>query len=402
MRKAIPICLLLFVAAGGALSAEVFRFSYAKGERYRLVSRVHESVTINGRFSHDADILNKISVEVTDTKGDAGNHSVTFQTSERAYGSQRTYEWSEDYTSQFWRDGRGAYAIDPSYFMPVVRDVPLFPEGDVKPGQSWVAPGSETHDLRNSFGIQEPFSFPITARYTYTANEARNGVQCAVIAISYEIFHKVVSPAGVNGMYPVRVAGTSQQRYWWDLANRRPVYYTEDFDFIFSFTTGDAVEYAGDADGELVEAQPLDRDRVAGEIQKEIERQGIPDVSVKPTEQGVTITLENINFPPNSDVLMPAEQDKVRRIADILKKYPDRDIAVTGHTARAPGYTEEDYQKLSDQRARAVANYLLNLGARTAEQMTARGMGARAPIGDNATDKGRKKNRRVEITILEN
>jgi len=393
---------LLLAAAGGLLSAEVFRFSYTKGEKYRLVSRVHESVTINGRFSHDADILNKISVDVTDTKGDSGNHAVTFQTSERAYGSQRTYEWSEDYTSQFWRDGRGAYTIDPSYFMPVVRDVPLFPEGDVQPGQSWVAPGSETHDLRSSFGIAEPFSFPITARYTYSGNETRNGVQCAIIAISYEIFHKVVPPANANGMYPVRIAGTSRQRYWWDLAHRRPVYYTEDFDFVFSFTTGDEVEYTGNADGELVEAPPLDRGRVAGEIQKEIDRQRIPDVSVKPTEQGVTITLENVNFPPNSDVLMPAEQDKVRRIAEMLKKYSDRDIAVTGHTARAPGYTEEDYQKLSEQRARAVADYLLNLGARTAEQMTARGMGARAPIGDNSTDEGRKKNRRVEITILEN
>ena len=76
----------------------------------------------------------------------------------------------------------------------------------------------------------------------------------------------------------------------------------------------------------------------------------------------MTITLENVNFPPNSDTLLPAEQEKVQRIAEILKKYPDRDIAVTGYTARAPGYTEEDYQKLSDQRARAVADYLLSSG----------------------------------------
>ena len=245
MLKKISLGLLLLAAASGTLSAEVFRFAYTKGEKYRIVSRVHESVTINGRFSHDADILNKISVEVTDTKGDAGYHSVTFQTSERAYGSDRTYEWSEDYTSQFWRDGRGAYTIDPSYFMPVVRDVPLFPDGDVQPGQSWVALGSETHDLRSSFGITEPFSFPITASYTYAGNETRGGVSCAVIAISYEIFHKVVPPAGTNGMYPVRIAGFSHQRYWWDLANKRPVYYAEDFDFIFSFNTGDEVEYAG-------------------------------------------------------------------------------------------------------------------------------------------------------------
>lgn len=402
MKGTAVSALVLLALASTSLHAEVFRFAYTKGEKYRIVSRVHESVAVNGRFSHDADILNKIAVEVTDTRGDAGNHTVTFQTSERAYGSQRTYEWSEDYTSQFWRDGRGAYTIDSSYFMPVVRDVPLFPVGDVQPGQSWTAPGSETHDFRSSFGIPDPFSFPIVANYTYRGNEDRNGVSCAVIAIEYEIFHKVTLPAGATGMYPVRIAGSSRQKYWWDLANKRPVYYTESFDFIFTFTTGDEVEYAGDADGELVESQPLDRSRVAGEIQKEIQKQGIPDVTVKPTEQGVTITMENVNFPPNSDTLLPAEQEKLARIAEMLKRYPDRDIAVTGYTARAPGYTEEDYQNLSNLRARAVANFFLSVGARKAEQMTARGMGAQSPIGDNATEEGRKKNRRVEITILEN
>ena len=43
--KKITLGILLLVGAGGLLSAEVFRFAYTKGEKYRLVSRVHESVT---------------------------------------------------------------------------------------------------------------------------------------------------------------------------------------------------------------------------------------------------------------------------------------------------------------------------------------------------------------------
>ena len=91
--------------------------------------------------------------------------------------------------------------------MPVVRDVPLFPEGDVQPGQSWVAQGNETHDLRNSFGIPDPFSYPITASYTYTGNETRNGVACAVFTINYDISHKFTPPQGTTGLYP-------RQRCW--------------------------------------------------------------------------------------------------------------------------------------------------------------------------------------------
>ena len=402
MAKRLIILAVLLCAAAATLPADVFRFGYTKGEKYRILSQVHESVYVNGEFNHDADILNKIAVAVTDTKADSGYHVVDFETSERSYGSQNTYEWSEEYTSEFWRDGRGAYTIDPSYFMPVVRDVPLFPEGDITVGSTWTARGTESHDFRTNFGIKDPFQFPITANYTYVTNETRNGVPCAVIAIDYEIFHAVTPPQGTTRMSPTRVAGASHQKYWWDIAGRKPVYYQESFDFLFSFNTGDQVEFKGDADGELIASQPLDRGQVAGDIQKQLNAQGVPGVTVQPTDQGVTITLENVNFPPNSDQLLPAEQDKLRRIGAILKKYPDRDIAVAGFTARAPGYTEDDFQTLSTQRANAAANFLLSTGAVTAEHMSARGMGASNPIGDNSNEAGRARNRRVEITILEN
>ncbi len=254
-----------------------------------------------------------------------------------------------------------------------------------------------------NFGIREPFQFPITADYTYVGRETRDGIECAVIAIDYEVFHKAAAPGGAVRMYPIRVVGESHQKYWWDLAGKRPVFYEETFRLHLLLQHGrrHRVHAATRTDASS-SLQPLDRAQVAEDIQKQIDAQHIPDVKVQPTDQGVTITLENVNFPPNSDTLMPAEQDKLRRIAEMLKKYQDRDIAITGHTARAPGYTEEDYQKLSDQRAQAAANFLLSIGARRAEQITARGMGARIPVGDNTTEEGRRMNRRVEITILEN
>ena len=58
----------------------------AGGEQYRIVSRVDEKVYINGAFSHRADILNRISVKVTDVSEGTGTLEATFQTSERAFG----------------------------------------------------------------------------------------------------------------------------------------------------------------------------------------------------------------------------------------------------------------------------------------------------------------------------
>src|SRR5689334_20809655 len=141
MAKRLALLAAALLLGSVSLPADVFRFAYTRGEKYRILSQVHESVYVNGRFDHEGDILNKIAVSVTDTKGDAGYHVVDFQTSERSIGSTNTYEWSEEYPSEFWQDGRGAMTIDPSYFMPVVRNVPVFPDGNVAVGDSWSAPG---------------------------------------------------------------------------------------------------------------------------------------------------------------------------------------------------------------------------------------------------------------------
>ncbi len=402
VAKKTVLLLLALVLGCAACFSEVFRFEYVKGEKYHIVSTVTENVTINGRFVNKNDILNKIAVEVRDAKDGTGYHAAIFQASTRLSGSEGVYELNEDYASEFWRDALGKYSIDDKYFMPTVRDVPLFPEGDVAVGQSWTAMGSEAHDFRKDFGVISAFHFPFTVNYAYLRNEEKKGVDCAVISASYTVFHKVSSVPQTTKTYPIRITGTSNQILWWDIAGKKIIYGEEKFDIIFTLHTGDEVEFSGDSRGELTEVKPLDREKVAREIQKELKDRKVEGATVRPDERGVTITIENVNFPPNSDTLMPAEQEKLRRIAEILKKYPDRDILVTGHTAGVGGYTEKQHQELSELRAKAAGDFLLSLGARKAEQMTFQGMGDRVPIGDNSTEEGRKKNRRVEITIVEN
>jgi outer membrane protein OmpA-like peptidoglycan-associated protein len=400
MRKRILALALFSALSMVTTGAETLRFAYTKGEKYRILSKVYEAVFINGIFSHQADILNRIAVEVTDVRDGSGNHTVSYQTSERASGSTGTYEWTEEYRSVFWRDARGFYTIDPSYFMPVVRDVPLMAEEDVKPGQSWSAEGSEVHDFRRSFGIEKAFHFPIRVSYSYLGDEERDGLRCAMIGIRYDVFHRITDVPRTVKTYPTRIAGTSDQKLWWDLDNRRPVYYEEEFDFLYTLASGDEVEYEGSANAEVIGAEPLDKPKMVEEIARDIEK--IPDATVRQDEVGVTISLENVRFPPNSSELLPEEKDKLRRIAEILSRYPDRDVLVTGFTAKVGGYTEEENQYLSEMRARAAGDYLLSLGVRKPEQLTTKGMGSRNPIGDNDNEEGRKKNRRVEITILEN
>ena len=58
--------------------------------------------------------------------------------------------------------------------------------------------------------------------------------------------------------------------------------------------------------------------------------------------------------------------------------------------------------KLSIERARVIAEMLVALGVRKPEEIIIVGYGAERPIADNSTPEGMARNRRVEITILEN
>jgi outer membrane protein OmpA-like peptidoglycan-associated protein len=141
------------------------------------------------------------------------------------------------------------------------------------------------------------------------------------------------------------------------------------------------------------------REQVAEAIREELRQYEAADTSVRVEEEGVVISLNNIQFLPDSVQLAETEQAKLREIAGILSRYPGRKILVGGHTALA-GLRESRLQ-ISRERAQAVADYLVFLQARRAEEITVRGYGAERPLGNNTTREGQGLNRRVEITLLD-
>jgi len=82
--------------------------------------------------------------------------------------------------------------------------------------------------------------------------------------------------------------------------------------------------------------------------------------------------------------------------ANILLSYPQAKVKIVGH-ADTTGSAEYN-QKLSEERAQAIADKFEQLGVEST-QMIIRGLGERSPIASNDNKDGREKNRRVEITI---
>ncbi|WP_286817396.1 OmpA family protein [Desulfobacter sp. UBA2225] len=100
---------------------------------------------------------------------------------------------------------------------------------------------------------------------------------------------------------------------------------------------------------------------------------------------------EDAYFDYDSTHLKPGAYSELRRIADILIKYPHSRIEVAGHTDTKG--SEEYNQRLSERRAQVVANQLIDNGV-SAQRIMAVGYGESRPISSNDA-----MNRRVEIII---
>lgn len=111
------------------------------------------------------------------------------------------------------------------------------------------------------------------------------------------------------------------------------------------------------------------------------------------------ITFANIQFLPESAVLLESEIIKLQEIAEILVAFPENDLLIVGHAVLAG--TPEGRQKLSANRATAVAVYLVEQGIKTKEQIFMSGVGADDQIVPDDTPKNKARNRRVEITVIE-
>jgi len=398
------IFLVMLVSLNSGAGALDFFYKYKTGDKYRIVSTVNEDVYVDWKLSFRAEIINRIAMEITGVSGEKAGFSATFQTAEKTItlgegpGNVQAglFQWSRDYQSIFEQDRLGFITIEDRYYMPMVRDVPVFPDRELYPGDTWSEAGTEVHDFRDSFGIEEPYRIPFTADYTFLGERTWKETTYPAFSVSYRIS---LEPKAVPGkVFPRRILGASDQIIYWDEDHGQAASYEEYFRTIIYLSDGQIWEYRGRAEAEVVEAPPMNKDEIAQDIAGEIEN--IPDASVRISDEGIVISLENIQFAPDSAILLMSERPKLDLIAEILMKYPERDILVGGHTALAGNAAGR--LQLSLERAGAVADYLMSKNVRTPDRVVIRGYGAEQPVADNRTEEGMRKNRRVEITILEN
>jgi len=119
--------------------------------------------------------------------------------------------------------------------------------------------------------------------------------------------------------------------------------------------------------------------------------------NVSSIKKDSTIILQNINFETDKSELLSNSFNELDKLYNLLKSNSSVKIEVSGHTDNAG--TENHNKQLSEARAKAVVDYLIEKGIKK-ERLSYKGYGSSKPIADNNTDEGKAKNRRVEFKIV--
>ena len=109
---------------------------------------------------------------------------------------------------------------------------------------------------------------------------------------------------------------------------------------------------------------------------------------------GEEVVLRNVSFSSNSYSLEKGSFVELDRLINYLNKNPDVQIEIQGHTDNLGNYI--DNQILSKKRAETVFEYLR---IRVGNNLSYKGFGESVPLESNATEKGRKKNRRTSFVV---
>jgi outer membrane protein OmpA-like peptidoglycan-associated protein len=119
-------------------------------------------------------------------------------------------------------------------------------------------------------------------------------------------------------------------------------------------------------------------------------------LATRDSARGLIANMSDVLFETGKYELRNDARERLAKVSGIVLAYPGLHLEIEGHTDSVG--TDDYNQQLSEHRAEAVRDYLVQQGI-TADAIVARGLGKTAPIAPNDTAEGRQKNRRVELVL---
>lgn len=136
--------------------------------------------------------------------------------------------------------------------------------------------------------------------------------------------------------------------------------------------------------------------REKAELRSKLLQQFNAVLETRDSERGLVVNMGDVLFDTGRFTLRQLAREKLARLAGIVLNYPGLKLESEGHTDNVGG--EALNQRLSEQRAKSVLDYLIAQGI-PGDKITSSGKGFSMPVADNKTATGRQQNRRVELIV---
>ena len=238
-------------------------------------------------------------------------------------------------------------------------------------------------EREGGFGGQDLYAFelPVEVRAAVTFNvkgcvydkKSQQKLKCFIQVFDVTREDRVkevaeVSSDAVDGSYMVSLPNSGS--YAFQISADGYLFYSENFDF-----------EVGNANAPDGKAYSFSR-----------------DIALTPIEVGESIVLSNVFFAFGTSTLLEESRVDLDKVLDIMQKNPSLKVELAGHTDNIG--KPADNQRLSEQRAKAVFDFLVGKGV-ASERLSYKGYGDTKPVADNSTEEGRAQNRRTTFTVVE-
>ncbi len=377
-------------------------FAYSENRNYTLVERTDLRRYDNGKYT--GLMSREIKAFIVPVRTESG-----FLYDGSFYVNQDTRRGvsflkggiHEAIASEFAISDDGYFKMINDKGYPSFRSFPSFPQKEINPGDSWEAEAERAVDPLNK-GIFT--RMPMYIQYTYLRDEIYNEQEVYLLsakwATRYGSGTKYVDLYGDESL--LSASGNHSATIYVSKNTGNALVVRDYVEETFSYSDGNKITFKGTI-ALFTEYPPtVNEEEIIAAFtnvdDKNIDFPGSEDFEVTKTNAGIMFSLSNLKFKPDSAELLEGEAQKLVKIADVLKKLPQSQFLVEGHTASTGN--EKGEMMLSLERARSVITALVKLGV-PEQSFICKGSGGRRPVADNSTPEGKAKNRRVEITILE-
>ena len=161
----------------------------------------------------------------------------------------------------------------------------------------------------------------------------------------------------------------------------------------------DAARAQAEAEAAVAQAKADKADKNsqdANAVREKLREQLNSVLATSESARGLIVNMSDVLFDTGKYTLKPTTQISLAKVAGILQSYPGLKVQVEGYTDSVG--SDELNQKLSENRAGGVKDFLVSQGVATAN-ISSQGFGKNDPVADNASAGGRAQNRRVNMVV---